>query len=115
MGKRTEKHVQAEVFAAIGGRPDCCIFRNHVGLAKHGDRTVRTGLHPGSADLIGVGPGGRFLSIEVKGPGGRASDKQKQWARIMRQKGAIAGIVWSAEEAVRLVENPEEYHENNPI
>jgi hypothetical protein len=42
------------------------------------DRWVHFGKK-GSADLLGCLPGGRFLAVEVKAPGGRLSPEQKQF------------------------------------
>ena len=36
----------------------------------------------GSADILGCLPGGRFLAVEVKAPGGRLSPEQKQFLVI---------------------------------
>jgi hypothetical protein len=46
---------------------------------------------------------GRAVFIEVKKPGGRVSPEQKNFIKVMQSLGAIAGVCYSAEEAVRLV------------
>ena len=44
----------------------------------------------GSADIIGVLPGGRFLAIEVKAPGGQLIPEQKAFLERVRGLGGIA-------------------------
>ena len=47
----------------------------------------------GSADLLGCLPGGRFLAVEVKAPGGRLSPEQKQFLAEVRGLGGLALVV----------------------
>jgi hypothetical protein len=47
---------------------------------------------PGSADFLGVCPGGRFLSVEVKRPGGRLSPDQKTRLDAVNNEGGVA--IW---------------------
>ncbi|MEM7663822.1 MAG: VRR-NUC domain-containing protein [Pseudomonadota bacterium] len=95
-----------------GGR----LFRNHVGVSQHGTgrnkRVVRTGLVPGSSDLIGWAPlrlGGRFTAIEVKPPGWKTTpkwldSKQAKFIRAVRAGGGIAGVATSVEDALAMLE-----------
>lgn len=50
------------------------VFRNNTGGVRQSykgkERFVRFGT-PGWPDIVGVGPGGRFLGIECKAPGGK--------------------------------------------
>jgi hypothetical protein len=63
-------------------RADIIAWRNSTGTACYGsgarNRWVRYGL-PGSGDILGVLPGGRFLSVEAKSEAGRLSPEQKVW------------------------------------
>jgi hypothetical protein len=61
------------------------------------DRWVRFGKK-GSADLLGCLPGGRFLAVEVKGPGGRLSPEQKRFLEEIRGLGGLALTVKSWKE-----------------
>lgn len=91
-------------------RAGCRLFRNHVGVADHlsadGDqRKVRHGLPPGSSDLVGWTPDGRFLSIEVKRPGWRSTpawraSPQAAWLRAVAAAGGVAMVVTSVAEAL---------------
>lgn len=113
-----ESQIQAEILRAVGGLPNCRLFRNNQALAWCGDivkrfpngsillanaRPLHAGLHVGSADLIGFQSGGRFLSLEVKSSTGRPSADQLNWQRIVRQFGGVAEIVRSVDEALEAV------------
>ena len=85
---------------------DVRLFRNSVGFFKYdgpGGRGVRYGLAKGSADIIGIGPGGRFISIEVKTGKLRPTKQQRAWQEMVARMGGVAGVVWSVEEALALV------------
>jgi len=73
-------------------------------MTRHENGFVRYGLCTGSADVIGVGPGGRFLAIEVKRPGKNLTEKQKQFLELVKMYGGIAGIATSADEALKLIQ-----------
>ena len=50
----SEANIQNQILAAIGSRPDCRLFRNHVGRVQDQYARWHTfGLCVGSADLIG--------------------------------------------------------------
>lgn len=67
---------------------------------------IPVGLCVGSSDLIGMqAVTGRFFAIEVKTDTGRASTAQKNFIRHVQQKGGIAGIARSPEEALQLLSN----------
>lgn len=67
-------------------------------------RKFRYGLCVGSSDLIGIGPGGRFLALEVKTAKGRATEHQLMFIELVKARGGCAEIVRSADEAQRVVE-----------
>lgn len=92
-------------------------------MLKEGDYIVRQGrpamcgLAEGSADLVGlrtveittdmIGKKvAQFVSIEVKSPAGPIKKNQQNWLRVMREKGACAGIVRSIVEAENLLRRP---------
>jgi hypothetical protein len=107
----SEAKIQNEILAAIGSRPDCRLFRNHVGRVQDQYARWHTfGLCVGSADLIGwravtvtpehVGQTlAVFLSIEVKTDKGKPSTEQLRWQKVVKQHGGIAMIARSAAEA----------------
>lgn len=46
-----------------------------------------------SADLIGIGPSGQFVSVEVKKPGGRVDPAQVAWCALVNKRGGLGLIV----------------------
>ena len=74
----------------------------------------------GSSDIQGIRNDGRFLAIEVKLPTTRktVTKLQNQFLNDIAQKGGIAGVATSGEEAMAIVEgkevfNPYEYEDNH--
>lgn len=94
----TEAEIQAQCLAylALGGFVH---WRSNTGAARlpgKGGRTrlVRFGT-PGVSDILGVLPGGRFLAIEVKRPGGKLSAEQAAFLSRVRMAGGLALVVTS--------------------
>lgn len=86
----------------LGGR----LFRNNVGLARYrgraGVQQVRYGLAPGSSDLIGWTPDGRFWAVEVKRSGWGPSPSwlesdQNKFLVAVRSAGGVGVVVTSVE------------------
>lgn len=46
---------------------------------------------------------GRVFYIEVKKPGGAIRDNQKKFIKAMRDSGALAGIAYSVEDAIKII------------
>lgn len=85
----------------------CKLFRNNVGKLKDiRDQYVEFGLCPGSSDLIGWMPDGRFLAVEVKVKGSRTNPKrlalQIAFQESVRKDGGVAFFAYSVEEAINL-------------
>lgn len=99
----TEHDIQNEIRAALS--PYAVVFRINVGSGRTADgRYFSTGVPPGFSDLFGVRrKDGRAVFIEVKAPGGRVTDRQRNFINIMKRLGAIAGIAHSAEEAIKII------------
>lgn len=55
----------------------------------------------GVPDIIGMTPGGRFIGIEVKKPGGVAASEQKAKVAQINASGGIAMIVESLGEVIQ--------------
>jgi hypothetical protein len=49
----------------------------------------------GSSDILGLLPGGRFLAVEVKAPGGWLSPEQKQFLAEIQNLGGLAIVAKS--------------------
>lgn len=87
-------------------------WRNNTGLAWTGSETqkqgrnlliidyrpIHFGLCKGSSDLIGIGPGGQFLGIEVKRKGGRVSAEQQRFLDFLNNSGARGIAAWSLDD-----------------
>jgi hypothetical protein len=97
----------------------CIVWRNETAGAWAGQkvmsqegivalkdaRFIRAGLCKGSSDIIGIQKEtGRFLAFEVKTKKGRPTEEQERFVRAVNKSGGIAGIVRSAEEALKLLE-----------
>ena len=107
-----------KILVALGARPDCRLFRNATAtawvgpysrradgsLVMHEPRTIQAGLVKGSADIIGIGPGGRFVAIEVKTGKGQLRPEQKNFLQMVGNQGGIAGVARSVADAVRIIE-----------
>lgn len=95
------------------------LFKNIRGmfLTLDGKRKVRAGLQaPGASDLVGFKPViitsemiGRTFAVltvfEVKTENGRPSPEQKDFVDFVRQSGGYAGVVRSAEEANKILDD----------
>lgn len=90
--------------AAIG----VLVFRNSVGVARHGPRTFPYGLCRGSADLVGLvrtkAGVARFFALELKTKSGRVSRDQERWIKMINFHGGYAAVVRSVEDALAAVE-----------
>lgn len=82
----------------------CLVWRNNTGaLQDKTGRWVKFGLCNGSADIIGVAPGGKFLAVEVKAPGGKVSADQHRFIQAVRVAGGLAGVARSPDEALSII------------
>lgn len=77
-------------------------WRNNTGAVKVEGRFVRFG-DPGSPDILGILTGGLFIGLEVKMPGRKPTDLQKEWARSARKVGGEVATVYSVDEALAVV------------
>ena len=65
-------------------------YKQHQGL----------GSTPGIADIIGIYKG-KYLAIEIKGEGGRISDKQKAFIDRVNTEGGLGFFAWSVDDVVK--------------
>jgi hypothetical protein len=82
-------------------------WRNNSGAFVLGDgkgrRFFRAGL-PGSADILGVLPGGRFLAVEVKRPGGKPTPPQRAFLAAVEAAGGVSTVIRDVAELVALLD-----------
>ena len=100
----TEHDIQNEIRIRLS-QLGFCVFRINTGKVKlHDGRWFDTGVPKGFSDLLAV-KDGRAYCIEVKSENGKASPEQKHFLATMRDRyGCVAGIVRSADEAIKLCE-----------
>lgn len=100
------KEIDVQNSIRLALNPYAVVFRANVGIFRTTDgRMVATGLPKGFSDLFGFRKSdGKIFFIEVKNEKGRLRVDQKHFIETMRDKGAIAGVARSVEEAIQLIE-----------
>lgn len=79
-------------------------FRNNTGAVKIGRRFIRYGT-PGSSDILGIMPDGRFLAVECKREkGGRLSELQKAFLTAIQINGGVSIVARSVDELKKELE-----------
>lgn len=98
MEKLLEKHIQAIILEYL---PYIGIFawRTNSGVIFSGGHAHRM-APPGTADIIGILPDGRFIAIEVKRPGGVVSDKQKEFLEKITSRGGVGFVAYSLDDVI---------------
>ena len=82
----------------FGARRDMKIWANNTGATKTADgRFVRFGL-VGSADILGLMKGGRFLAIEVKTGRAKQTPQQKKFEQMITDLGGLYILARSVED-----------------
>lgn len=74
----------------LSGRGVMC-WKNQTGVARAMDnpqRIIKFGLK-GSADILGVMPGGRAIAVECKTGTGRQHGKQPQFQKAFETRGGL--------------------------
>jgi hypothetical protein len=93
-----EGRIKAEVLRYLERHGIFC-WNNPTGAV----RTARGGWlsfgRKGSADVIGILPGGRFLAVETKAPKGRLSPEQREFLDGVSALGGMAFVARSAADA----------------
>jgi hypothetical protein len=81
----------SEILIALSQRTNVRAWRNETGVARamRGSSVIRYGL-TGSSDILGiVGPYGKLLCIECKVGNDTQRDSQKNFERMVRERGGI--------------------------
>lgn len=79
------------------------VWRNNTGSTKIGRRFIRFG-YPGSSDILGILPNGKFLAVECKKEkGGILSDKQVEFLNRIKENGGVAVCVHSVNELEKII------------
>lgn len=102
-----ENVLTAQILLRHGSRHDVRLWRNETGLFWTADGgRVRCGLCKGSSDIIGIGPGGRFIAIEVKATRQSTSVLQKRYVLTINNLGGLAAVVTNMQEVDDLLGEP---------
>lgn len=96
----TEHEIQAGILEYLLAR-GYYVWRNNSGGFRKGDYFVKVGKK-GSADIIGIhrDGSGRFLAIEVKRPGGKATPEQLEFIGAINMAGGKAFVAHSVDEVI---------------
>jgi hypothetical protein len=109
-----EKDIQKAILAALSARTDIVFFgRFNRGAAISQSSTGQNrytmfNTVPGFPDIHGMLKGGRAFYIEVKRPGGKVSDDQRQFIEKVKRGGGIAGLAYSVDQAQNLLDGKTE-------
>jgi len=95
----SEVDLQRAIMERLALIPGLVLWRSNCGAAKKPGRYVKYGI-PGQGDLIGLLPNGRFLSIEVKIPGGPIRPEQVAFGARVNSAGGLWFVARSVDEAV---------------
>ncbi len=110
---RNEAEVLNAILAGIGGPGEPYkLWRQQAGevaamplkflqkARKLGLPAFKMTLAPeGAADIVGIGPGGRFIAIECKSPGGKPREAQLKWGAMIQSRGGVWIYATSLDEA----------------
>lgn len=114
---KSEKRIEQEITlkaSKLGAR----LFKNDVGFAiTQNGSPIHFGLAKGSSDLIGITPikitqdmvgktVGVFISVEVKKDkcgSYKATEEQKKWLDMIKEKGGIAAVLDDADDLETLL------------
>ena len=81
------------------------VFRVNAGSVKTSTgRWFRTGVPAGHPDIYGHRQDGRIFYLEVKAKPNKATEKQIAFIEEAKKNGALAGVVYSVQEALDIVE-----------
>jgi hypothetical protein len=95
----SEVDLQRAIMERLALIPGLVLWRSNCGAAKKPGRYIKFGI-PGQGDLIGLLPNGRFLSIEVKMPGGPIRPEQVAFGEKVNAAGGLWFVARSVDEAV---------------
>lgn len=94
----------------------CKTFRLNVGKVKTADgRYFDTGLKPGVADIMGVRWDGKAIFIEVKAGKNKPRLEQCNFLLAMLKHNACAGVAYSVEDAIKIVNADEKFNEGTRL
>jgi len=85
-------------------------WRNNSGAVKPKRADGSAGFlrfgYVGSADILGILPGGRFLAVECKAGRGKLSDAQRVFLDRIRFEGGLAIVAYSLDDLIAGLKEP---------
>lgn len=102
-----ERDIQSAILEYLHAKRIFC-WRNNSGMqflpytnreGKSRMRALRIGL-PGSSDILGCLPDGRFLAIEVKRPGNKPTIEQQEFLDNIASRGGVAFVATSIDDVI---------------
>lgn len=101
--RQSEHDIQDAIRLVLS--PYAVVHRINVGVWITADgRHVSSGVRPGFSDLFGHRRSdGRAFYIEVKRHAGVVRPEQETFLRAMQSTGALAGIAYSAADALKII------------
>lgn len=91
-----------EILGTFGHGPNLRIWKNSTGAARAHGRYLRWGLK-GSADIIGIGFGGRFIAIECKTGQSRQKEHQRNFQNMVTSLGGIYIVARSVDDVRAMI------------
>jgi hypothetical protein len=101
MAQKNETELQREILQRLSKLPGVMIWRNNSGVGRglnNPGHVIRYGC-PGAPDILGVADG-QAVGIEVKGPRGRLSKRQKNFRQAFEKAGGRYVVARSVEDAL---------------
>lgn len=103
-----EKDIQKAILQALKLHPMVAfVGRFNSGVAVNTDgnvsRYTRFNTVAGFPDIHGMLQGGTAFYIEVKRPGGKPSDEQRDFLALIKRNGGRGGIAYSVEDALSII------------
>ena len=103
---KKEQVIKGEVLRWLK-RHGCLAMRINSGAmsvrSERKNRWIQFSSEPGTSDILGVLPGGRFFAIEVKRPGQKPTPKQEAFLQRVTRRGGLALVASSGEDLERVV------------
>jgi hypothetical protein len=93
-----EQGIQSAILALLRAYQIVCYKHQNSGIYSVKRQNYIPSHTRGVSDIIGCLPGGGFLAIEVKRPGGKLSPEQQQFIDTINQAGGLAFVAHSVEE-----------------
>ena len=97
---QTEQQIQRTILEYLWAKKILAFKFNNAGIRKPDGSWIPTGTK-GVSDILGVLPDGRFMAIEVKRPGNKATQLQQQFLDNVNDKKGLGFIAYSVDDVVR--------------